>query len=116
MGSQWTGKMQSECARIYSTDGSDAAVAYTGKTLKAVRGMMEKMGVKCARTKRSVSLLNLKPRKWWAEDVAELFCMVDDDVSYSLCAEYFNTTKKAIENVVSNAKQHGFDKYPRREK
>ncbi|MEH6451225.1 MAG: hypothetical protein V7765_21350 [Oleispira sp.] len=113
MGAPWTGKMQNECARLYSMEGSSAAVAYTGKTLKAVRGMMDKMGVKCAHTKPRVNL-NLNPRKWWAEDVAELFCMVSDGVTYSICSEYFNTTKKAIESVMHNARTNGFAAYPMR--
>ena len=113
MATAWTGRMQNECARLYSSEGSSAAVEYTGKTLKAVRGMMDKMGVKCAHTKPRVNL-NLNPRKWWAEDVAHLFCMVSDGISYSTCSEYFNTTKKAIEGVIYSARKNGFNAYPMR--
>lgn len=113
MAKAWTVKMKNECAIIYSEKGSDDAVEYTGKTLKAVRGMMDKMGVKCAHSKPRVNM-NINPRKWWAEDVAELFCMVSDGIEYSICSEYFNTTRKAIQGVMHNARKNGFDAYPMR--
>jgi hypothetical protein len=60
----------------------------------------------------------LKPsaRKLFAEDVALMIEFAESGMSSRLIGEYFNCSGSTIRVTIHNAKQYGFDKYPRREK
>ena len=110
MAIQWTVQMIKKCSEIYSTEGLEAAIEYTGSSKKSVYAKMRDHGVRCAGDKAR----GLDKRKYYAEDVVNMLEMSASGLTNSLIAEYYNTTKSSISGVISLAKKNGFDSYPRK--
>ena len=89
-----------------------AAIKATGRSEYAIKHRMKELSVKCAGDK-SRSLVP-KKRCWFAEDVADIFEMINCGLKYSIIAEAYNSSASVIGNIVSRARKHGFDAYPMR--
>ena len=113
MAKAWTGQEIKACSLIYSTQGVKPAMAHTGRSKPSVIEAMRSAGVKCF---NSAGAIRPQPRKWWAEDIATMFELIECGLKYSIIAEYFNSTTGSITAAIHYAKKNGFDAYPLRNK
>ena len=114
MAKAWTVKEELECSRIYALEGADIASVNLGRSKPSIYRRMQKLGVKSAHD-RSDNLI-ARTRIWFADQIVEMFEMLESGLSSFLIAEYFNTTAAAIRSAISLAKNNGFDAYPLRNK
>lgn len=114
MAIEWTKRLENQCSDLWRTGRSTEAVELVGGTKTAVYKRMTEMKVKSSFN----PINNLKPRirKFFANDVALMFELSASDLKSSLIGEYFNCSASTIRKAISNAKQHGFEKYPLRNK
>ena len=111
---QWTRKLEQQCSDLWRAGRSAEAVELCGGGKTALYKRMTELKVKSSYSRAA----NLKPRvrKFFAEDVVLMIEFTESGLISSLIAEYFDCSASTIRKTISYAKQHGFDKYPRREK
>lgn len=114
MAKPWTGKEQKACALIYKVNGLAVAMEYTGRSRHSVINKMKEMG-EFQLSKYDVTK-NLKPiaRKFYAEDVANMFELASDGIKSSIIGEYYDTSSESIRSTMSLARKHGLNMYPLR--
>lgn len=114
MAKSWTGKEQKACALIYKVNGLDVAMKYTNRSRHSVIHKMKELG-KFQLSKYDVTK-NLKPiaRKFYAEDVANMFELANSGIKSSIIGEYYNTTSESIRSTMSLARKNGLSMYPLR--
>tara|TARA_R110000744_G_scaffold380326_3_gene500730 strand:- start:3795 stop:4142 length:348 start_codon:yes stop_codon:yes gene_type:complete len=108
----WTGVEQKTCSTIYTTEGLQAAMKYTGRSRHSVKHKMKELGV--SSTYDRSQTLKFIERKFYAEDIAVMFEMVADGVKSSIIGEYFNTTSISIRSTMCLARKNGIQMYPKR--
>lgn len=53
-------------------------------------------------------------RKYYAEDIANIMELRSQQFSWNEIGKCFNTSGRKLQHIVSYAKRHGFNKYPKR--
>ena len=112
MAKAWTVKEVKRCADCYKYGGMPLARTIVCRSDNAIEVKMRKIGVTVNKERKYCG----KPRKWFAETIAEIFEMIASGLPPSTVAEYFNSTTNSIEAVIHCAKKNGFDAYPMRNK
>lgn len=108
MAIQWTNKLESQCSDLWRAGRSAEAVELSGASYCSLINKMSSLGVVNPTNTGQVK------QKHYAEDISLMMEMESSGLKHSIIAEYFDLTRTNIKYILCKAKQHGFDRYPRR--
>lgn len=105
---QWTNKEVEKLLRLSKGFKEKDLAIVMGKTHPSIKAKLKEIGVKSKWTKTG------NRRKFYAEDIANIFELKDQGFSEKEISKCFNVIPKTINVVYNLAKRQGLEAFPKR--